>query len=164
MPGITPNTMPAHTAATAAHAQQRRCAEPDTPCQDVRITLDVEPRTKLGLGICKGPEWKPGIFVQFTKDMSVARDAGLRPGDQLLSCNGVDFADVLFSEAVTVMKASQHLEMVVRTAAGVDLFPGESSGYNSSASSVTGGDQSPCWGDQSAKRLSMVREEDAVDK
>lgn len=113
--------------------------------------------------ICKGPEWKPGIFVQFTKDASVARDAGLRPGDQLLSCNGIDFADVLFSEAVAVMKASQHLEMVVRTAAGAELFPGESSGYNSSASSVTGGDQSPCWGDQASKRLSMVREETAAD-
>lgn len=50
--------------------------------------------------ICKGPEWKPGIFVQFTKDLGVARDAGLRPGDQLLSCNGVDFGDVLFSEVI----------------------------------------------------------------
>lgn len=101
--------------------------------------------------------------MQFTKDASVARDAGLRPGDQLLSCNGIDFADVLFSEAVSVMKASQHLEMIVRTAAGAELFPGESSGYNSSASSVTGGDQSPCWGDQASKRLSMVREETTTD-
>lgn len=57
------------------------------------------------------------------------------------------------------MKSSATLDMIVRPAAGIDLFPGESSGYNSSASSVTG-DQSPCWGDQSAKRLSIVREED----
>lgn len=61
------------------------------------------------------------------------------------------------------MKASQRLELIVRNAAGVDLFPGESSGYNSSASSVTG-DQSPCWGDQASKRLSIVREEDGSDK
>lgn len=70
-------------------------------CQDVRIILNVEPRTKLGLGICKGPEWKPGIFVQFTKEVGIARDAGLRPGDQLLSCNDIDFSDVLFSEVKT---------------------------------------------------------------
>ncbi|XP_055840995.1 putative uncharacterized protein DDB_G0277255 [Episyrphus balteatus] len=126
--------------------------------KDARIILKVAPRTKLGLGICKGPEWKPGIFVQFTKDYSVARDAGLRPGDQILSVNSIDFSDVLFSEAVAVMKSSSTLEMVVRSGAGLDLFPGESSGYNSSASSVTG-DQSPCWADQSAKRLSSVREE-----
>lgn len=38
--------------------------------------------------------------MQFTKELGVARDAGLRPGDQLLSCNGVDFGDVLFSEVI----------------------------------------------------------------
>jgi len=126
--------------------------------RDISVVLHVAPRTKLGLGICKGPEWKPGIFVQFTKERSVAREAGLRPGDQILSVNSIDFSDVLFSEAVAVMKSSSKLDMVVRTAAGCDLFPGESSGYNSSASSVTG-DQSPCWADAKSKRLTAVREE-----
>ncbi|KAH8409077.1 hypothetical protein KR009_006297 [Drosophila setifemur] len=126
--------------------------------RDISVVLHVAPRTKLGLGICKGPEWKPGIFVQFTKERSVAREAGLRPGDQILSVNSIDFSDVLFSEAVAVMKGSSKLDMVVRTAAGCDLFPGESSGYNSSASSVTG-DQSPCWADAKSKRLTAVREE-----
>lgn len=126
--------------------------------RDINVVLHVAPRTKLGLGICKGPEWKPGIFVQFTKERSVAREAGLRPGDQILSVNSIDFSDVLFSEAVAVMKSSSKLDMVVRTAAGCDLFPGESSGYNSSASSVTG-DQSPCWADAKSKRLTAVREE-----
>lgn len=52
--------------------------------------------------------------MQFTKDLGVARDAGLRPGDQLLSCNGVDFADVLFSEvnafAKLFLKLNQNLQ------------------------------------------------------
>lgn len=48
--------------------------------------------------ICKGPEWKPGIFVQFTKEGGIARDAGLRPGDQILYCNNIDFADISFNE------------------------------------------------------------------
>ena len=47
--------------------------------------------------ICRGPDWRPGIFVQFTKE-GPARDAGLRPGDQLLQCNGVPFLDIPFSE------------------------------------------------------------------
>lgn len=55
------------------------------------------------------------------------------------------------------MKSSSTLELLINPAAGLDLFPSESSGYNSSASSVTG-DQSPCWGEH-AKRLSIVREE-----
>ncbi|KAG4072945.1 hypothetical protein HA402_006625 [Bradysia odoriphaga] len=132
-------------------------------CRDVRINLKVAPRTKLGLGICKGPEWKPGVFVQFTKDVGIARETGLRPGDQILSCNGVDFTDIAFSDAVAAMKQSQDLELIVRTGAGLNLFPGESSGYNSSASSITG-DQSPCWNDQSSKRLSIVKEEDCAEK
>lgn len=54
------------------------------------------------------------------------------------------------------MKTSRQLDLVVRKGAGSELFPGESSGYNSSASSVTG-DQSPSWSD--SKRLSIVKEE-----
>ncbi|XP_018570293.1 harmonin isoform X3 [Anoplophora glabripennis] len=123
---------------------------------DVRINIMVAPRSKLGCGICKGPDWKPGIFVQFTKEGGIAREAGLRPGDQILYCNNVDFSDIPFNEAVGLMKTSRQLDLVVRKAAGSELFPGESSGYNSSASSVTG-DQSPSWSD--SKRLSIVKEE-----
>lgn len=95
--------------------------------------------------------------MQFTKDHGIARRAGLKPGDQILSCNGVEFQDIFFNDAVTVMKASSHLELIVRTAVGLELFPGESSGYNSSASSVTGGDQSPCWNEPggAARRYDM---------
>lgn len=90
--------------------------------------------------------------MQFTKDHGIARRAGLKPGDQILSCNGVEFLDIFFNDAVTVMKSSSHLELIIRTAVGLELFPGESSGYNSSASSVTGGDQSPCWNESGAAR------------
>lgn len=48
--------------------------------------------------ICKGPVERPGIFVQSTKAGGVAREAGLRPGDQLLSCNGHSFLHVPFAE------------------------------------------------------------------
>ncbi|KAJ3659498.1 hypothetical protein Zmor_011183 [Zophobas morio] len=124
--------------------------------QDMRVNIMVAPRSKLGCGICKGPEWKPGIFVQFTKEGGIAREAGLRPGDQILFCNNVDFSDIPFGEAVNLMKTSRQLDLIVRKSAGSELFPGESSGYNSSASSVTG-DQSPSWSD--SKRLSIVKEE-----
>lgn len=54
------------------------------------------------------------------------------------------------------MKSARQLDLIVRKGAGSELFPGESSGYNSSASSVTG-DQSPSWSE--SKRLSIVKEE-----
>ncbi|XP_053681313.1 uncharacterized protein LOC128732168 [Anopheles nili] len=149
-----------HVVAFGAAREKQDTLLLEEPCggRDLKVILSVAPRTKLGCGICKGPDWKPGIFVQFTKEGGVAREAGLRPGDQLMSCNGHSFAEASFGEAVAVMKSSHVLELVVRPSAGLDLFPGESSGYNSSASSVNG-DQSPCWGDQTAKRLSIVREE-----
>ncbi|PNF22296.1 hypothetical protein B7P43_G02935, partial [Cryptotermes secundus] len=124
--------------------------------RDVRLFLNVAPRMKLECGICKGPEWKPGIFVQFTKENGLAREAGLQPGDQILQCNGVPFIDIPFGDAVNVLKTSQQLDLIIRKGSGLDLFPGESSGYNSSASSVNG-DQSPSWSD--TKRLSIVKEE-----
>ncbi|XP_075211659.1 uncharacterized protein LOC142318898 isoform X2 [Lycorma delicatula] len=128
---------------------------------DVRLVLHVAPKAKLGCGICKGPEWRPGIFVQFTKENGLARGAGLRPGDQILQCNNIAFTpDTPFNEAVSVLRSSGLLELVVRKGAGLDLFPGESSGYNSSASSVAG-DQSPeTWLN---KRLSIVKEESIID-
>ncbi|CAH1988325.1 unnamed protein product [Acanthoscelides obtectus] len=54
------------------------------------------------------------------------------------------------------MKTSRQLDLLVRKSAASELFPGESSGYNSSASSVTE-DQNPAWSDP--KRLSIVKEE-----
>lgn len=50
--------------------------------------------------VCKGPDWHPGIFVQFTKENGLAQEAGLRPGDQILECNGVKFMDIPFNEVL----------------------------------------------------------------
>ena len=61
-----------------------------------------------------------------------------------------------FFQAVNVLKTSRQLDLIIRKGSGLDLFPGESSGYNSSASSANG-DQSPNWGEN--KRLSIVKEE-----
>ena len=80
------------------------------------------------------------------------------------------------------MKSSKHLNLIVLKGAASDLFPGESSGYNSSASSLNGdihassGSNAPSESsasisttgpgdiivhenDQASKRLSMVSEE-----
>lgn len=68
-------------------------------------------------------------------------------------------------QAVAAMKASPTLDLLVRRGAGCDLFPGESSGYNSSASSVAGG-ESPSWDEPAPAaapnghvRLAPLREE-----
>ena len=86
----------------------------------------------------QGPTEKPGIFIQSTKAGRLAREAGLRPGDQILLCNGVSFTNIEFGDAVYHLKSSRSLELVIRKRAGLELFPSESSGYESSTSSSVG--------------------------
>lgn len=103
-----------------------------------RIGISLKNNEGLGCSICKGPISKPGIFVQSTKPGSLARESGLRPGDQILDCNGVSFQSLEFNEAVKLLKANRSLDLLIRKGAGADLFPSESSGYDSSSSSNNG--------------------------
>ena len=86
----------------------------------------------------QGPAEKPGIFIQSTKAGRLAREAGLRPGDQIILCNGVSFRNIEFGDAVFHLKSSRNLDLLVKKRAGLDLFPSESSGYDSSTSSSVG--------------------------
>lgn len=91
----------------------------------------------------KGPEW--------TCSQGRALDTAVNDPELTLG---------LYPQAVSILRCFGVLELVVVKGAGVDLFPGESSGYNSSASSLAG-DQSPdTW---PHKRLSVVREESLID-
>ena len=70
-----------------------------------------------------------------------------------------------FFQAVDLLKDSTVLNLIISRGAGSDFIsPGESSGYNSAASSING-DQSPMQNGKQ-KRLSIVREEimDVIDE
>ena len=108
---------------------------------ETRIVINITGQQGLGCSICKGPANKPGIFVQSTKPGGLAREAGMRPGDQILDCNGISFQRLEFTEAVYQLKSSRHLDLLLRKGAGADLFPSESSGYDSSSSSNAGDPQ-----------------------
>ena len=61
--------------------------------------------------------------MQSTKAGRLAREAGLRPGDQILQCNGVNFQQIEFGDAVFHLKAARQLELLVSKGAGLELFP-----------------------------------------
>ncbi len=92
------------------------------------MVINIVGQQGLGCSVCRGPADKPGVFVQSTKPGGLARGAGLRPGDQVLDCNGVSFQHLEFQEAVSHLKSSRHLDLLLRKGAGADLFPSESSG------------------------------------
>ena len=81
---------------------------------------------------------------------------GLRPGDQIIECNGASFRNIEFGDAVFHLKSSRKLELLVRKGAGLELFPSESSGYDSSASSSVG--------DSPASNSSVASEKDRSDQ
>ncbi|KAK6630348.1 hypothetical protein RUM44_005015 [Polyplax serrata] len=70
---------------------------PTFGCDVERILIEIPENTQLGCGICKGPDWRPGIFIQYTKPNSLARRCGLQPGDQILQCNRISFLQIDFS-------------------------------------------------------------------
>ncbi len=57
----------------------------------------------------QGPPEKPGIFVQSTKAGRLAREVGLKPGDQILQCNGIVFQGLDFGQAVYHLKVRVHI-------------------------------------------------------
>ncbi|KAL0268842.1 UNVERIFIED_CONTAM: hypothetical protein PYX00_010651 [Menopon gallinae] len=121
-----------------------------------RIRIEIPENCQLGCGICKGPDWRPGIFIQYTKPNSLARKCGLQPGDQILQCNRISFLQIDFSYAVSVLKNTRVLDLVLKKGSGIDLFPGESSGYSSSSSIADEAVNQPT---SKTKRLSIVAEE-----
>jgi hypothetical protein len=84
----------------------------------------------------------------------------------IITCSfSLAFINFTKSQAVTMLRESTVLNLIISRGAGSDFIsPGESSGYNSAASSVNG-DQSPLQNGKQ-KRLSVVREEmiDVIDE
>jgi len=110
----------------------------EAECPEQRLSITLRGQQGLGCSICKGPVEKPGIFIQSTKAGRLAREVGLRPGDQIIECNGASFKNIEFGDAVFHLKSSRQLDLIVKKGAGLELFPSESSGYDSSASSSVG--------------------------
>ena len=48
--------------------------------------------------VCEGPPHKKGIYIRSTDEGSVARAAGIKPGDRILHCNGRDVTAMDFDE------------------------------------------------------------------
>ena len=68
----------------------------------------------LGCSICRGPDTRPGIFVQSTRPGGLAAESGIEPGDQVLDCNGVCLQRADFAEAVYLLKNQRRLDLLVR--------------------------------------------------
>ena len=94
-------------------AELRNCRESVTV--DRRVSIS-RPSTSvsLGLNIKGGRENMRAIFISGLVQGSIARNAALLTGDQILKLNGIDFDGVAHHRAVQVIKNSTQLDLVVR--------------------------------------------------
>ncbi|ESO96044.1 hypothetical protein LOTGIDRAFT_116246 [Lottia gigantea] len=82
---------------------------------DERKVNVVVPRSKnLGLMVRGGREFGLGIYISGVDPFSVAENAGIKVGDQILDVNGHSFLDVSHSRAVKILKVSHHMVITVK--------------------------------------------------
>ncbi|XP_064634486.1 harmonin-like isoform X9 [Lineus longissimus] len=90
--------------------------------REVRLFVNMTGAESFGCSICSGPPTLPGIFVQSIKLGSLAEEAGLEVGDQIINVNGSNFHNIRHSEAVVALKSSKQLNITLRRGAGLTLF------------------------------------------
>lgn len=75
--------------------------------QEKTVSLKKEPRHSLGITIAGGRDGRCRLPVYITSVQPVGclhRDGTIKPGDVLLSINGVDLTQLTYNEAVSVLK------------------------------------------------------------
>ncbi|XP_064649030.1 whirlin-like isoform X3 [Lineus longissimus] len=79
-----------------------------------KVNVVVEDGQSLGLMIRGGNEFGLGIYITGVDPYSVAENAGLKIGDQILDVNGQSFLDISHADAVKVLKSSRHMMMTIK--------------------------------------------------
>lgn len=102
-----PRRQPADAKTVTVAAADREIDDGRIPRSEIRLVTIDRRRLRqgggeLGLGVRGGAEHGLGIYVSSVDEGSPADGAGLRPGDLILSVNGVSFRSVTNSEAVKV--------------------------------------------------------------
>ncbi|XP_050408731.1 harmonin isoform X1 [Patella vulgata] len=89
---------------------------------ELKIFINTSGASSIGCGILSGPNHFPGIFIEKVKPDSLAEEAGLEVGDQIVEVNGTPFQGISHKEAVVTLKGSHQLDMVIRKNIGTVLF------------------------------------------
>jgi len=77
----------------------------------------------LGCSICCGPADRPGIYIQSVQPGSLAQEAGLQVGDQVVEVNkDVFHARTTHAQAMVSLKSNRNLKMRIIKQVGADLF------------------------------------------
>ena len=86
------------------------------------VFLQRESGEALGFSIRGGREHELGIFVSNVDPFSLAEQAGLKAGDQILAVNGYSFESITHQSAVLILRSHEQLQISV---AAVGHVPGQ---------------------------------------
>ncbi|KAK7495762.1 hypothetical protein BaRGS_00012982 [Batillaria attramentaria] len=79
-----------------------------------KVNVVVERGHSLGLMVRGGREYGLGVYISGVDPYSVAENAGLKVGDQILDVNGQSLMGVSHSEAVRILTRSRHMVLTIR--------------------------------------------------
>ncbi|XP_064601201.1 harmonin-like [Liolophura sinensis] len=93
-----------------------------SPVRYSKLYVNLRGVNGLGCSISSGPVDFPGVFIKSVKPGSLAEEAGLGVGDQLIDVNGTSFLNITHSEAVVALKSSSELYITLHKGAGRELL------------------------------------------
>ena len=76
----------------------------------------------LGFAIRGGREFGTGVYISSVEDNSSAFKQGLRAGDQIIECNGINFEDINHSTAAQMLSSTAKFKLVVKSEGRVPEF------------------------------------------
>ncbi|XP_041368302.1 whirlin-like isoform X2 [Gigantopelta aegis] len=79
-----------------------------------KVNVVVEKGECLGLMVRGGREFGLGIYISGVDPFSVAENAGLKVGDQILHVNKHSFLDITHMDAVRILKVTKHMVITVK--------------------------------------------------
>jgi hypothetical protein len=79
-----------------------------------KVNVIVKNHQKLGISIRGGVDQGVGIYVSHVVENSVAEQAGLKAGDQILDVNGESFLKISHTEAASMLKSQDLMVMTIK--------------------------------------------------
>lgn len=90
----------------------------------------TSPATSLGFSIRGGREFGTGVYISSVDENTEALKEGLRMGDQVIECNGIDFENITHSSAVKLLSSVTKVKLVVKSEGRVPEFNEIKAGFS----------------------------------
>ena len=88
------------------------------------------PDSSLGFSIRGGREFGTGVYISSVDENSMALKEGLKVGDQVIECNGIDFESITHSSAVNLLSGISKVKLVVKSEGRIPEFNEIKAGFS----------------------------------